>query len=200
MVDHEDTSSTRSTSPTPREQEAERRHVKRMHFGDNSVRQNEQQKREREERYARRTRQRTTGEEENRNASEPLAVGSHTTKPNHQRSQSEGGGNDRTYKDSDITENNPTQEESKDKDDLIIGTPLGTYMLRTKGTGETTGTSNLGSGVQDKGKTPQSKMVDTWLSGCILCHTLKTVYYHVFQATLRAIHRSYGCEIWDTQW
>ena len=53
MVDHEDTSSTRSTSPTPREQEAERRHVKRMHFGDNSVRQNEQQKREREKRGTR---------------------------------------------------------------------------------------------------------------------------------------------------
>ena len=127
-----------------------------MHFGDNSVRRNEQQKREREERYARRTRQRTTGEEENRNASEPPAVGSHTTKPIHQRSQSEGGGNDRTYKeDKDRNEDNSLHGESEDEDDLIIGTPLGTYVLRTKGTSENTGTHTPVSGAQDKGKTPQ---------------------------------------------
>jgi hypothetical protein len=60
MVDHEDTTSTRSTSPTPREREAERKHVERMQFQEDSVRRTDQQKREREERYARRTRQRTT--------------------------------------------------------------------------------------------------------------------------------------------
>ena len=62
MVDHEDTISTRSTSPTPREQEAERKHVERMHFQEDNVRRIDQQKREREreERYARRTRQKTT--------------------------------------------------------------------------------------------------------------------------------------------
>ena len=97
MVDHEDTSSTRNTSPTPKEQEAEGRHVEHMHFREDSVRRNKQQKRKKE-RYARRMHQRTTGEEKNRNASEPLAICSHTTKPIHQRSQSEGGGNDKTYK------------------------------------------------------------------------------------------------------
>ena len=42
-----------------------------------------------------------------------------------------------------------------------------------------------------------------WMHGWVdhfLCHTLETVYPRVFQATLRTIHRSYGCEIWDTQW
>jgi hypothetical protein len=107
MVDHEDTSSTRSTSPTSREQEAKRRHVEHMHSRKEYVRRNEQQKRERDKRYARRTRQITTGEEENQNAYEPLAVGSHTTKPIHHRIQSEGGGNDKTYKrDRDTNEDN----------------------------------------------------------------------------------------------
>ena len=141
MVDHEDTTSTRSTSPTPREREAERKHVERMHTREDSVKRNEQQKREREERYARRTRQRTTGKEENRNASKPPAVGSHTTQPIHHRSQSEGGSNDRTYKGDEVTnEDNLAQEGSKDEDDLILGTPLGTYVLRTKGIGKNTST------------------------------------------------------------
>ena len=43
----------------------------------------------------------------------------------------------------------------KDEDDLIIGTPFGTYVLRAKGTSETTGTHTPGSGAQDKDKTPQ---------------------------------------------
>ena len=127
-----------------------------MHSREDSVRGNEQQKREREERYARRTRQRTTGEEEYRNASEPPAVGSHTTKPIHHRSQSEGGSNDRTYKgDKDTNEDNSLQGESEDEDDLIIGTPLGTYVLRTKGKSENTRMHTPESGVQDKGKTHQ---------------------------------------------
>ena len=98
MVDHEDTSSTRSTSPTPREQKAERKHVERMHSREDSVKRNEQQKREREERYAMHTWQKTTGKEENMNVYEPPVVGSHTTQPIHHRNQSEGGRNDRTYK------------------------------------------------------------------------------------------------------
>ena len=110
MVDHEDTSSTRSTSPTPREQEAEKKHVERMHSREDRIRRTEQLKREREERYARRTRQRTTGNEESRYASEPPAVGSHTPKPIHHRSQSEGGGNGETSKGhEDFTEENLTQ-------------------------------------------------------------------------------------------
>ena len=60
MVDLEDTSSTRSTSPILREQEAERKHVERMHSREDSVKRNEQQKREREDMYAKRTRQITT--------------------------------------------------------------------------------------------------------------------------------------------
>jgi hypothetical protein len=107
MVDHEDTYSTRSTSPTPREQEAEWRHVERMHSREKSVRRNEQQKKEREERYARRMHQITTRKEENGNAYEPPAIGSHTPKPIHHRSQSKGGGNDKTYKvDRDTNEDN----------------------------------------------------------------------------------------------
>jgi hypothetical protein len=86
MVDHEDTSSTRSTSPTLREHEAERKHAERMHSIEDFVRRNEQQKREREEWYAMRVRQRTIGKKEKRNASEPSVVGSHTTKPIHHRS------------------------------------------------------------------------------------------------------------------
>jgi hypothetical protein len=130
MVDHEDTSSTRSTSPTPREQEAEWRHVERMRSREESVKRNEQQKREREERYARRTRPRTEEREDIRNASEPPAVGSHTTKPIHHRSQSEGG-NDRPYEGGKDTNENDLAQ-SEDEDDLIIGTPLGTYVLRKK--------------------------------------------------------------------
>ena len=151
MVDHEDATSTRSTSPTPREREAERKHVERMHSHEDSVRRTDQQKREREERYARRTRQRTTEKEEGRNASEPPAIGSHTTEASHHRSQSEGGNNDKTYKG-----HNPTTEDtltqSEDEDDLILGTPLGTYILRTKGTKENIGTHLPND---NKGKTPQ---------------------------------------------
>ena len=155
MVDHEDASSTRSTSPTLREQEAEKKHVERMHSKENSVKRNEQQKREKEERYARRTRQRTTGKEEHRNASEPPAIGSHTTQPIHHRSQSEEG-NDQIYKgDKDTNEDNVAQKGSEDKDDLILRTHLGTYVLRTKGTGKSTGTHTPVSGVRDKGKTYQ---------------------------------------------
>ena len=46
MVDHEDTTSTRSTSPTPREREAERKHVERIHSQEDNVKRTEQQKRE----------------------------------------------------------------------------------------------------------------------------------------------------------
>ena len=154
MVDHEDTISTRSTSPTPREREAERKHVERMHFQDDSVRRTDQQKREREERYARRTRQRTTGKEENRNASEPPTVGSHATETIHHRSHSEGGGKDKTYKGIEST-NEEYLIKSEDEDDLILGTPLGTYVLRTKSTSNNTGTHTPIGEAQGKGKNPQ---------------------------------------------
>ena len=56
MVDHEDTSNTKNTSPTPRKREAERMHVEPMHSQEDSVRRTDQQKREKKKRYARRTR------------------------------------------------------------------------------------------------------------------------------------------------
>ena len=99
-----------------------------------------------------RTRQITTGKEENINVYEPPVVGSHTTQPIHHRNQSERGGNDRTYKgDKDTNEDNLAQEESEeDEDDLIISTPLGTYVLRTKGTCKNTGTHTPVGRAQDK--------------------------------------------------
>ena len=126
-----------------------------MHSREDRIRRTEQLKREREERYARRTRQRTTGSEESRYASEPPAVGSHTPKPIHHRSQSEGGGNGETSKGhEDLNKENLNQEESEeDEDELIIGTPLGTYVLRTKGTKGNTDTHTSVGVTQDKGKT-----------------------------------------------
>jgi hypothetical protein len=121
------------------------------------------EKREREERYARRTRPRTEEREDIRNASEPPAVGSHTTKPIHHRSQSEGGGNNRTYqKEEKPIEDNLAQ--SEDEDDLIIGTPFGTYVLRTKGTGVNTGTHTPEGGAQGKGKNPQEDATEDLLN------------------------------------
>jgi hypothetical protein len=112
--------------------------------------------RKKKKKYARRTRQRTTGEEENRNASEPPAVGSHTTKPVHHRNQSEGGGNDTTYKgDKNTNKDNSLPGESEDEDDLVLGTPLGTYILRTKGTSEDTTTNTKERRAKDKGKAQQ---------------------------------------------
>ena len=139
--------------------------MERMHSREDRIRRTEQLKREREERYARRTRQRTTGSEESRYASEPPAVGSHTPKPIHQRSQSEGGGNGETSQGhEDLDEENLNQGESEeDEDDLIIGTPLGTYVLRTKGTGKTTGTHTPVDKAQDKthqGNTTEEDLFD----------------------------------------
>ena len=153
MVDHEDTISTKSTSPTPREQEAERKHVERMHFQEDNVRHTDQQRvnrREVRQTYATKN-HRKKG---NTNTSEPPAVGSHTTEAIHHRSQSEGGGKDTTYKEKDIAhEDNSNQ--SEDEDDLILGTPLGTYVLRTKGTKNNTGTNTPDSVTRDRGKSPQ---------------------------------------------
>ena len=161
MVDLEDTSSTRSTSPILREQEAERKHVERMHSREDSVKRNEQQKREREDMYAKRTRQITTWKEEHRNAFEPPPVGSHTTKPIHHRSQSERGGNDRTYKrGKDTNEDNLAQEGSDDEDDLILGTFFGTYVLRTKGINKSTDTHTPVSEAQGRGRTHQGNTAE----------------------------------------
>lgn len=44
MVDHEDTISTRNTSPTPRKWEAKKEHVERMHFQEDNVKRTDQQK------------------------------------------------------------------------------------------------------------------------------------------------------------
>ena len=102
-------------------------------------------------------RQRTIGNEGSRNALEPPAIGSHTPKPIHNRSQSEGGCNGETNEGhEDSNEDNFNQEESEeDDDDLIIGTPFGTYVLRTKGSKENISTHTLVRVTQDKGKTHQ---------------------------------------------
>ena len=157
MVDHADTIGTRNTSPTPREQEAKRKHVERIHFREDSVRGTDQQKREREERYARSTRQITI--KKSRNASESPEVGSHTTEATHHRSQSEGGSNNKAYKGHDTTVEDKLIQ-SEDEDDLILGTPLGTYILRTKGTKNNTGTHTPVGKTWDKGITPQGIIVD----------------------------------------
>ena len=90
------------------------------------------------------------------NALELPAVGFHTTETIHHRSQSEGGGNDKTYKGHNTTiEDNLAQKGSEDEDDLILGSPLRTSVLRTKGTGKNTCTHTPVSEALDKGKTHQ---------------------------------------------
>ena len=138
--------------------------MERMHFQEDTVSRTDQQKRKREERYARRTRQRTKEKEDTRNASKPPIIGTHTIKTNHQRSQSKGGNSSKTYKeDEEINNEHLAQKESESEDDLIIGTPLGTYVLRTKDTRGNTGTHTPLDKAQDEthqGNTANENLVN----------------------------------------
>ena len=118
-----------------------------MQFRDDPVGWAEQQKRERDERYDRHTRQRTKGNEENKNAFEPPAIGFHTTKPTHTKSQSEGH--------EDLNEGNLDRGEFEDdENDLVLGTPLKTCVLKPRSRRENGGTHTPKKEIQNKGKIP----------------------------------------------
>ena len=119
------------------------------------------------------------GERRQQIASEPPAVGSHTTKPIHQKNQSEGGGNDRTYKGKNDT-NEVNLAQSEDEDDLILGTPLGAYVLRTKGTGEDIGTHTLEGGARGKGKIHQGSTTNEDLLNQRSWEELKKIFEEQF--------------------
>lgn len=99
-----------------------------MHFQEDNVKCTEQQKKrnrkEVHEAYATNNHMKL----KNMNDSKPPAVGSHTTETIHHKSQSEGGGIDKTYKGHENT-NSDNFTQSGDEDDWI----LLRHGLRTKG-------------------------------------------------------------------
>lgn len=87
-------------------------------------------------------------------ASEQLTVRSHITIPIHDRSQCEGGNNaEKNEWLEDPNEDNLNQRKvEEDDDDLVIGTPLKTYVLQTKSSSGNNGIHTLKGDIQDKGK------------------------------------------------